>query len=219
MANLNKINNKVGVYLEDVHFDFEGEEGNDSSYPHIAYTSGDGACSLMNEAFLLKSKEGFSEEEAKLLAELGIEPSGDSSRCTKGRAGEELEETKMEKDSDMSPEQEQLMRSLKEENEALRKQLQTGEIKEQVAKFGVVSDKEEALIRALVEINTEQKCAIIAVMEDLLSSKEEAIKKALPTEENLLAKQLENEVGDAGAPVKKSFAEQVAQSREAQKKQ
>ena len=72
---------KIKRYLEDVHFDFEAEDG--GLGPHVAMTSGLGAASLDNNPIMLKSIQSekdivtknvsseFTEEQAEILKTIG----------------------------------------------------------------------------------------------------------------------------------------------------
>lgn len=223
MSVLNQINKnkKVKTYLEGVHFDFEGEEGNDASFPHVAYTAGSGAASLMNEAFLLKSKEGFSKEEADILKNVGLtKPSGDSSSVQGDEAGEELDDNNVtkEKDNTMS---EAVIKEMQDEISSLRKALAMKEAKESISGYDFPAEVADGLSALLAEVSDEQKDVVIKAFDAMKAKADEAVEKALENkkvdeEESSLAKKLEEEEGEAKAGEDKelSFVQRVIKAQE-----
>lgn len=198
MSNIDQIKTKkkVVAYLEDINTDF--------AEAHIAVTSGLGACSGMNEAYIFKSLEeaeqAFTKEEKEILIEIGewppsinksLQPSSEAS------AGEELNQ---EKGNTMSIEN--LQKQLDDQKaltDGLLKQLAQERTSKVTAKYAFEAEASENITKTLAELDDAARNVILGAFDALVARTEEAVNKALGdvkvTEENPLKKALEKEEG------------------------
>lgn len=211
---MSKLNNlkkavKPTAYLEDVHFDGEGA--------HIAMTTDAGACSLMNDSFLMKGLEesDLTEDQLYILREIGeIEDNESIEKATAldndntGVTNEKTEET--------------MSKELEGQVQILTKKLAVADNKEVIAKYELEAELNKELAEALVDVDT---AIIVKAMDVLVARTEEAIVKAKADAEALiekakdvtetdLQKELSAEAGEAGEVeevVEKSQKEIIAE--------
>lgn len=202
---------KVTTYLEDV------------DITAIAMTSDLGACSGMNDPYLLKSKNiELTDKQIEILKKIGeYDKVKEVTKTTNTK-------TNTKEDEDMD---EKLVKALKESNEALQKKLD-----EAVAKMEEANAK---AVKVEKKIAIEKELTAFELEADLLNDVSEAllciepggtaaIVKALavmrdfkePETENALQKKLEADAGNAGETevVEKTLVEKIAEAREAQNK-
>ena len=196
-------NKGIKTYLESVHFDFEADEEMPLG-PHIHYTTG--AASLMDEAFLFKSKDkDLTDKEKDILKNI------------------KSDKTKTKKEETMS---EEIVKTLEDKVTKLEKQLSISDTTNMIKEFKF--EKEVEIAKALSILEDEPKELIVSVFKSLIEEKEEAIKKSKKDEPNPLADALEEDVEgdeditkkqdiDTDGPVKKSFAQRYKDHKEAQK--
>jgi len=172
----------VKVYLEDV----------DCSA--IAMTSGAGACSLMNEPFILKSKDksvSLTEEQIEILKKIG-----EYDIVTKTKKEEVMDE--------------KIVKELKDENAALKKQLD--EIKKEalereLKEFSFEEEFGKDVAKALFSLDEEAKKIIIKAFFKL---------NKVEQPDNALQKQLSEEAGEDGDAeiIEKDLNTRIKEARE-----
>lgn len=205
----------VEVYLEDV------------DISAIAITSGLGACSLMNESFLLKSadkkKKTLSKEEVDILKEIGEY----DELIEQGIIVEKS--NKQDDTSEGETMSEEVVKSLEAKIELLEKQLKVSDATNIIKSFGFENESEVANV--LAKLDVEEQKIITCLFKTLVDAKEEAIKKSKEDKmtpfDKALAKDLEEDIPDPEdiikqqdqdiVPVKKGFVEERKAHKAAQK--
>ena len=177
MSEFDKIKEPKGVikvYLEDI------------NCTAIAMTSDAGACSLMNEPFLLKSKDksvSLTEDQIKILQKIG-----EYDVITKQTKEEEIMDEKVVKEL-----QDELA-TLKEDKIKLEKQLKTEKVEKEIVDFSFEKDLDVTKVLALME--DEDKGVILKAFTFLKKQIKEKV------EDTKLQKELDEENGsDADAEV------------------
>ena len=207
MNKLNTIKNKKfkkpGVWLENVHFDFDKSEDNPLG-AHIHYVTN--AASLRDDPLLLKSLDELSEDEIKILDEINK------------KQKEEIMDEKVVKE----------LEDQKKINEDLQKKLDDAikvleESKIEKAKLVVEKSLEgipfeEAILKEispiLVGIEDEKREIIVKAFASLNTKIVELEGKVEKEDDNSIAKKLEKEAGVTGEePVEKSLNDRIAEYR------
>ena len=215
------------VYLEDLDFLFEGA--------HIAYTDGNGAASLLNEAYLFKSlvdNKNISHKDEKdsisqtVDKEIESEDSkGKEEMPTKKVADEKVDETaSIQKEmKDMKKAMQDLQKELKE----AKRELAVVEVAKSVKGFGFEDELAKEVSDVLVDLTDEQNGVVSKafthfeeIIKTLKTEKEEAENKV--EEENPLAKALTEEVGHSettdGVETEDAANDFIAEIKKAQEK-
>lgn len=190
-------------------------------WSHIALTDGEGAASLMNEAYVFKGIEpeigALNDEQLKIIGEIGEEyivKGIDINTSVKPDAthqpSKETSTKSVEKESDMS---EELVKEMAEKLEAMTKALAVEKAERTLIPFGFVEVDATAVAKAIASLDQEDSEAVLKAFEELKTAAEESATKALKSEEeNPVVKALAEEAGEAGEEeevAEKSFVEKV----------
>jgi hypothetical protein len=204
MSELDKIKDKTKAKrkISKIRFNFEGAE---ASYTDA---SQGGACSEMNEPFLLKAKEvgTLTEGQKAILQKIGEEPTP----LGKSLSDEDNNVSKQkEEDNNMS---ENMV--TREEFEALQKALAESESTNSILKYGFEADMNKSVAGALAKLDQDFRTEILKAFDKMAEEKEEAVNKAkeLSVKKSGLEEELEKEVGESGEPevaTKKSLVERI----------
>lgn len=186
MSELDKIKRQIKVYLEDV----------DCSA--IAMTSDLGACSLMNEPFLLKSRDNeisLTEEQIKILKEIG-----EYEVINKTKKDEKIMDEKVAK------ELQDENAVLKAKLEKFEKELKEEKIKKEISDFSFEEELNNEVSKALIELEDEVKGVVLKAFTFLKDMKVETD----------LQKQLKEEAGKDGETevVEKDLITRIKEARE-----
>ena len=199
-----KVKKKPSVYLEDV------------DISAIAMTSGAGACSQMNDPYILKSKDfDLTEDQIEILKEIG-------------EYDNVMENIKKQKEEIMDEKVVKELEDQKKINEDLQKKLDDAikvleESKIEKAKLVVEKSLEgipfeEAILKEispiLVGIEDEKREIIVKAFASLNTKIVELEGKVEKEDDNSIAKKLEKEAGVTGEePVEKSLNDRIAEYR------
>jgi hypothetical protein len=205
MSELDKIKDKPKAKrkLSKIRFDFEGAE---ASYTDA---SQGGACSEMNEPFLLKAKEvkPLTEGQKAILQKIGEEPTplGKSLSDKDNNVSKQKEDDKNMSENMVT----------REEFENLQKALAVAESTNSILKYGFEAEMNKSVADALANLDKESREAIVKAFDKMTEEKEEAINKAKEksTEKSTLEQELEKEAGESGEAegenVEKSLVERI----------
>lgn len=199
-----KVKKRVKVYLEDV------------DISAIAMTSGAGACSQMNDPYILKSKDlDLTEEQIEILKKIGeydklIE-------LNKEKEDVMPEENKIDKEKVLAKQNEELQKKLdealelmkaqKEEVQKAKAEKELLKVEKSIESFGLEEDVMKSVSEIMVSLEEDKRDVLVKAFTFL---KEFEVKKETE-EENELQKKLSQEQGADGDAtiVEKSFNEQV----------
>lgn len=167
--------------LTGVHFDNEGA--------HVAICTGNGAASLMNEPYLLKSVEHSEKVLDKDDKTLGTEV-----LSTKPEIKKE-ENSKMDEVAIKAMQDE--LATLKADKEALAKELKKSEVTTSLIIYKLSDDIEKALADVMVDVPDPKP--ILDAMDEVATKVQAETEKAEKEDENPLKKALDDELGETDA--------------------
>mgnify|MGYP003636889762 FL=1 len=201
---------KPTAYLKDVHFD--------DDFAHVAMTTDAGACSLLNESFVMKSlgDAELSEDQIYILREIG-----------------EIEEESLEKATALDTDnidvinektEETMSKELEEKVELLTKKLAVADNEKAIAKYELESDLNKELADALVGVEAvtflKVMDVLVARVEAEVNKAKEAgeaeVVKAKEVVETPLQKELSEEAGDPKEPEEEVEKTQIEMIKAAQ---
>ena len=200
MNKLNTIKNKKfkkpGVWLENVHFDFDKSEDNPLG-AHIHYVTN--AASLRDDPLLLKSLDELSEDEIKILDEIN-----------KKQKEEIMDEKVIKELEDQKKTNEDLQKKLDEAMQILEDtRIEKTKIEVEKSLDGISFEGEikKEISAVMVKLEKEDREIIVKAFTDLEG-------KIKVEEENTLQKELSQEVGATGEePVEKSLNDRISAYR------
>ena len=192
MSKLDQIKDtEIKVFLKNVHFDFDISKDNPLG-AHIHYTTG--AASLMDEAFLFKSKDGeLSKEETEILKSLESKK-------------EEIMDEKVQKELEAEN------ADLKAKLDEIQKQLKTDRVEKSLIDLTLGDEILGDVVKTLVSMSDEDQAVIVKAFTAVKDLK--VVKEAV-VEENTLQKELASEAGvdGDGEIVEKSLIEKITIAR------
>tara|TARA_Y100000310_G_scaffold74348_1_gene70516 strand:- start:39673 stop:40371 length:699 start_codon:yes stop_codon:yes gene_type:complete len=166
---------KIKQWIEDVDFTQEGA--------HIAMCTDSGACSGMNEPYLLKSLDAegniskeidvdsLTEDQIYILREIGEYPESlkETNKAVSDNDDTSVSKTKETKEDNMS-------NVTQEQYDALQKQIKVMTLEKTLAKYSLDADVEKGLAGAMAEL--EDVSGIEKALDAMVAAKDAAVEKA-----------------------------------------
>lgn len=192
MSELDKIKSKAKItkWLTDVNFNHEDA--------HIAYTSKGGACSLMNEAYVLKSKDDkeLTEKELYILERDGNKTEAVTKQSQEKPSVTDTEHSTKGKTSDMS---EDILKGLEKKVQELEHENAVMKTLGKSSKYGLEDQTQADLASAIAGLEDTAQESVFKALDAVAAKADEAISKSKESEdstvESQISKELDKEVG------------------------